>query len=83
MVLPTYRPQGWQSNVATIPIAPSNLVAQGTVQALYPYTMTLPVTFGVLLESGMFTAQVTLPALRLDESGGVELPGSADGRDCT
>jgi hypothetical protein len=59
--------QGWQSNAASIPVSPSNLVAQGTVQALYPYTppgggTMPPVTFGLLLEGGSFTAQATLPS---------------------
>lgn len=32
------RGQGWQSNIASFQVSPSNLLAQGTVQALYPYT---------------------------------------------
>lgn len=58
--------QGWQSNAASFQVPPSNLVAQGTIQALYPYAppgggMMSPVTFGLLLEAGAFTVQVTVP----------------------
>jgi uncharacterized protein (TIGR03437 family) len=60
------RGQGWQSNVASFPVPSSNLVAQGTAQALYPYTLqaggTMPtLTFGLLLEVGEYTLQVNLP----------------------
>ena len=58
---------GWQSNVASFPVPPSGLVAQGTAQALYPYTpptggMMPTVSIGMLLEVGEYTLQVGLPS---------------------